>query len=113
MPATLPQKYRPNQAPADPAFLADFLRDELERLAVAMDTRDEVVCGTATFTAQTVVSVVFQRDQPDTAYFAVLGPRGNNNYWISNKLVSGFDVTCAVSTSDNCMWAIFRDRDNF
>lgn len=109
---SLVEKYRPTQPPADLERIGDFLRDELERIAEHMAARDEVVCGTADFSASTVSTVTFVRAQPDTQYHVVLGGRANLTFWVSNRAVTGFDVNASSSTSGACAWAVFRDRDN-
>jgi hypothetical protein len=109
---TLVEKYVPTQPPAEPERLGDFLRDELERIAVHMAGRDEVVTGRATFPAATTVAVTFAREQPDTRYQILLGPSSSNTHWWSARAVTGFTLHSSVSTSENIDWAIFRDRDN-
>jgi len=111
---SLVEKYVPTQPPAEPERLGDFLRDELERIAIHMAGRDEVVCGTATFAGATV-AVTFAREQPDTLYRVVIGPRNSNwNHWVSAKLVSGFTLNSeqGAGATNNVDWAVFRDRDN-
>ena len=109
---TLVEKYRPTQPPADPEKLGDFLRDELERIAEHMAGRDEVVTGGVTLSSGTA-SVVFAREQPDTAYQILVA--GNVTAGVatwSAKAVTGFTVTGAGGGAGNVQWAIFRDRDN-
>lgn len=115
MSVSLPQKYDPDPVPTDPALLADFLRQELDRIAVSMKARDEVVCGKATLDGGSppTVTVAFARAQPDTVY-QILTTSPNAEYtYTGNRTVNGFDIFGSVNgRTSNVHWAIFRDRDN-
>ncbi len=109
----LPEKYTPRPVPSDIEILADWLQDELDRIAIHMRERDVVVCGKETLSSGTA-TVTFAREQPDTEYYILMnGNVSGEIYHRANKAVTGFDIVESTATSTAVVhWAIFRDRDN-
>jgi len=107
----LVQKYQADPVPSDPASLPEYLRQELDRIALAMRGRDEVVCGKATLSSGTA-AVTLAREQPDSEYFILLCTDTDENVWRSAKATTGFTINGGAAGASVVHWAIFRDRDN-
>ena len=108
---SLVEKYVPTQPPAEPERLGDFLRDELERIAIHMAGRDEVLTGRGTTSAGTLV-ITFARAQPDTEFNILVATSNDGRVWSSAKAVTGFTINHSGGGAAVVHWAIFRDRDN-